>query len=73
MDKYGFEISNKEVILHFLQSAVNLQGLYSFNKLYSKFKTIEPPFNYVQSKNNQEDDDQYDQNEYEKYNFGEDL
>lgn len=47
MDTYGFEIQNKNVILHFLQSAINLQGLYSFNKLWSKFKEINPPFEYV--------------------------
>lgn len=47
LDKYGFEAKNIE---HLFLSAIQQNGLYSFNKLEKKFSTIHPQIAFVEEK-----------------------
>lgn len=49
LDKYGYEAKNIE---HLFLSAIQPNGLYSFNKLEKKFSTIHPQITFVEGKGN---------------------
>lgn len=52
LDKYGYEAKNIE---HLFLSAVQNNGLYSYNKLEKKFSTIHPQITFVEEKPNKND------------------
>ncbi len=58
LDKYGFEAKNIE---HLFLSAIQQNGLYSFNKLEKKFSTIHPQITFVEEKGDDPEsgDDEY--------------
>jgi hypothetical protein len=46
LETYSF-IGNNSSIEHLLSSAIQLNGLYSYNKLNNKFNSVKPPFDWI--------------------------
>lgn len=61
LDKYGYEAKNIE---HLLNSAIQQNGLYSYNKLEKKFSTIHQQITFVEEKTNKNNDIESGEDEY---------
>jgi hypothetical protein len=64
LDKYGYETKNIE---HLFLSAIQPNGLYSYNKLEKKFSAIHPNITFIEEKSKNNEKNELESGEDDEY------